>query len=333
MTQYAIYGIGNALVDKEFEVDDAFFAANGIEKGMMTLIDEDKHHQLMAVLHQQFGLKKRAGGGSAANTVFAAQYFGAKTFYTCNVANDEAGDFYAQDLSYAGIDTNLHTEREEGVTGKCLVMVTKDAERTMNTFLGITANLDSKHINEDALKNSQFAYIEGYLVTSDTARAAAIKTKQLAEKHGVKTAMTFSDPAMTQFFKAGLQEMIGSGVDLLFCNEQEAMTFTGTQSVVQALPELKKIAKALVITLGSKGAFIFDGENEISIPSYPVTAVDSNGAGDNFAGAFLYGITSGLGWEQSGHLASRTAAEVVSNFGPRLCKRRYDEIKAEVLGV
>jgi len=331
MAKYHVYGIGNALVDKEFEVTDAFFANNGIEKGMMTLIEEDQQHSLLNTLTEEFGLKKRAGGGSAANTIFAAQYLGAKTFYSCNVANDETGDFYVKDLTAAGIDTNLGSDRAEGVTGKCLVMITPDAERTMNTYLGITADLGHEHINEEALKDSEYVYIEGYLVSSDTARNAAIKCKALAEQNNVKTAMTFSDPAMVQFFKDGLVEMLGEGVDLLFCNEEEALGMAGTEDFEAAKAHIKTIAKTFAITLGSKGALVFDGEKEIQIAPHDVKAIDSNGAGDNFAGAFMYGITNGLDFEQAGKLASKISAEVVSRFGPRLNAELYPELKATVL--
>ena len=331
MAKYQVYGIGNALVDKEFEVNDEFFVKNGIEKGMMTLIEEDQQQQLLKVLKEQFGLKKRAGGGSAANTIFAAQYLGAKTFYSCNVANDETGDFYVQDLTSAGIDTNLGPNREAGVTGKCMVMVTPDAERTMNTFLGITANLGQEQINVDALKDSEYAYIEGYLVSSDSARSAAIQCKKLAEMHSVKTAMTFSDPAMVQFFKDGFVEMLGNGVDLLFCNEEEALGFAGTDDFEQAKAHLKTIAKSFAITLGAKGAVLFDGEKEISIEPYSVKAVDSNGAGDNFAGAFMYAITAGHDWKTAGQLASKISSEVVSKFGPRLEAQDYLDVKAAIL--
>ena len=331
MAKYHVYGIGNALVDQEFEVTDAFFSANKIEKGLMTLIEEDQQHALLDSLTKEFGVKKRAGGGSAANTIFAAQYLGANTFYTCNVANDETGDFYVKDLTDAGIDTNLGNNRAAGVTGKCMVMITPDAERTMNTYLGITANLGHEHINEDALKDSEFAYIEGYLVTSDTARKAAIECKKIAEANNVKTAMTFSDPAMVQFFKDGILEMLGEGVDLLFCNEEEAKLVADTDDFDTAKKYLKTLAKSFAITLGSKGALVFDGENETMIEPHEITAVDSNGAGDNFAGAFMYGITSGLSFEQSGKLASKISAEVVSRFGPRLDAELYNQFKAEVL--
>ena len=332
MSKYHVYGIGNALVDKEFEVEDSFLQSTSIEKGLMTLVEQDRLVEILEKLKSTYGLKKRASGGSAANTIIAVSYFGGNTYYSCNVANDETGDFYVSDLKAAGVDTNLGDDREEGVTGRCLVMVTPDAERTMNTYLGITADLSSKHLDEEAIKASEYLYIEGYLVSSDSARPAAIEAKRIAEANGVKTAFTFSDPAMVQFFKDGLVEMIGEGVDLLFCNEAEALNYSDTDNVPDAIEQLKKVAKRFVITLGSKGAIIFDGENQLKVAPHSITAVDSNGAGDMFAGAFLYAITHGYSYQQAGDLASLASAEVVSNFGPRLESEMHDQIKAKVLG-
>ena len=330
MAKYHIYGIGNALVDKEFEVDDSFFDDLKIEKGLMTLIDENELAARLDVLNERYGLKKRACGGSAANTIIGASYFGAKTYYSCNVANDEAGDFYMQDMAAAGVDTNLGDDRDEGITGKCLVMVTPDAERTMNTYLGITSNLENKHIDETALADSEYAYIEGYLVTSDNSRAAAIKVRELAEEKGVKTALTFSDPAMVQFFKEGLQEMIGDGVDILFCNEEEALLFADTDSLEEAMRFIQSKAKTFAITLGSKGAIAFDGQTMHIIEPNEVSAIDTNGAGDMFAGAFMYAITHGHDFSAAGRLASAASAQVVSQFGPRLNAEQHTPLK-EVL--
>ena len=332
MSKYHVYGIGNALVDKEFEVEDSFLQSTSIEKGLMTLVEQDRLIEILESLKSTYGLKKRASGGSAANTIIAVSYFGGNTYYSCNVANDETGDFYVNDLKAAGVDTNLGDDREEGITGKCLVMVTPDAERTMNTYLGITADLSSKHLDEEAIKASEYLYIEGYLVSSESARPAAIEAKRIAEANGVKTAFTFSDPAMVQFFKDGLVEMIGEGVDLLFCNEAEALNYSDTDNIPEAIEQLKKIAKRFVITLGSKGAIVFDGENQLNVAPHSITAVDSNGAGDMFAGAFLYAITHGYSYQQAGDLASLASAEVVSNFGPRLESEKHDQIKEKVLG-
>jgi len=330
MKKYHVYGVGNALVDMEFEVEDAFFKANTIDKGLMTLVDEDRQHELLGHLDAFEG--KKASGGSAANTIIATCYFGGNSFYSCKVANDELGDFYVNDLQQAGVDSNIGDARKDGVTGKCLVMITPDAERTMNTFLGITANFSVDELNFDAIKNSEYLYIEGYLVSSDTGRHAAIEARKVAEENGVKTALTFSDPAMVQFFKDGLQEMLGDKVDLLFCNEAEAMSWADVDNLQDAITSLKQIADTFAITRGSDGAILFDGKNIIEISPHEVKALDSNGAGDMFAGAFLYGITHGHSFYEAGNIASLAAARVVSQFGPRLSADEHKDILDIVLG-
>lgn len=331
MSKYHIYGIGAALVDTEIEVNDADLQTYGIEKGVMTLVDEARQTELMDHLSDHLVASKRASGGSAANTIIGASYFGANTFYSCKVAGDENGEFYLNDMQAAGVNT-INNTKETGITGKCLVMVTPDAERTMNTFLGISETVSVNELNEEALKQSTYAYIEGYLVTSETGRAAAIELRQMAEKHNVKTAFTLSDPAMVQFFGDGLREMIGENkVNLLFCNLDEAFGFTNTDSIDKALVALKDYAKEFVITMGDKGAIVFDGVSFIRIEPSKVKAIDSNGAGDMFAGAFLYALTNGYDYQQAGDLASAAAAQVVSQFGPRLRPEQHQEILDKVL--
>ncbi len=315
--QYDVYGIGNAIVDMEFEVNDAFFSDHGIEKGMMTMVDEDRQHVLVKAI--QTREVKQQSGGSAANSIIAVNQFGGKAFYSCKVANDPFGHFYLKDLQEAGVDTNLNPGvLEEGITGKCLVMITPDAERTMNTFLGITSDFSVQEIKEDALKNSEYVYLEGFLIPGDSGREAMLHAKALAEKHGVKTALTFSDPSMVKYFKPGLKEVVGDGVDLLFCNEEEAMLFTEKNNISEAREELKKAAKKFVITMGKKGAMVYDGEDFINIDPNPVQAVDSTGAGDMFAGAFMFGLTHGYDFAKAGKLASLASSKVVSKYGPRL---------------
>jgi len=324
MKKYHVYGIGNALVDMEFKVEDIFFETNGIDKGLMTLVDESRQHELMGHL-DAFDAQK-ASGGSAANTIIAMSYFGGKSFYSCKVASDDLGDFYMHDLHLAGVDSNLGDERKAGVTGKCLVMVTPDAERTMNTYLGITETFSVDELCFSALKDAEYLYIEGYLVTSDSGRHAAIEARKIAEANGVKTALTFSDPAMVQFFKSGLQQMIGDKVDLLFCNEAEALSWSGADNLAMAFDALKQVASTFAITLGAQGALLFDGENQVKIAPHETKAIDSNGAGDMFAGAFLYGITHGSSFLEAGNIASLAAARVVSQFGPRLNESEHKDI-------
>jgi sugar/nucleoside kinase (ribokinase family) len=331
--KYDIYGIGNALVDKEFEVSDEFLQTEAIEKGMMSLIDETQQIKLLQQLKQRFGLKKQAGGGSAANSMVAASQFGAKTFYACKVANDETGEFYQKDLLAAGVTTGLEQLElsKQGSTGQCMVMVTPDAERTMNTFLGITADFCEDELHLDQLQQAKYLYIEGYLVTSDVSRAAAIKARETAQANNIKVAMTFSDPAMVTYFKDNMAEMIGEHIDILFGNEEESMTFTATDNLEDAITALQKIADKVVITLGSNGAMVIDADQQINIAAQAVSAIDTNGAGDMFAGAFLYGITNGMSDRKAGLLASKAAARIVTTFGARLDKTVHHELLKEML--
>lgn len=314
---YHVYGLGNALVDMEFEVTTEDLQSLQIDKGVMTLVDEQRQQDLM----QKFNDHpcKRSCGGSAANTMVALSQLGGKGFYSCKIADDETGKFYLQDLQKCGLETNLHNEvHDQGITGKCLVLVTPDADRTLNTFLGITGNLSEKELDKQAITESEYLYLEGYLVTSPTAKQAAIIAREIAENAGVKTTLSLSDPNMAEFFQEGLLKMIGGGLDFLFSNEAEALKMAKTEDLTTAIEYLKKLSKGFAITQGAKGSLIFDGQEMLEIPSFPVKAVDTVGAGDMYAGAFLYGITHGMSYFQAGKLASLASSKVVSSFGPRL---------------
>jgi len=326
MSIYDIYGIGAALVDTEIEVTDLDLRDLNIDKGVMTLVDENRQHELINALSSHLIASNRASGGSAANSVIAASYFGARNFYSCRVANDENGRFYLSDLSAAGVDYHNNNGSGDGITGKCLVMITPDAERTMNTFLGISEHLSIEDIDAEALRLSRYAYIEGYLVTSATGLPAAIALREQAQACQVKTALSLSDPAIVNFFHQGLVDMIGPGVDILFCNEAEAMNFTKTDNINDAATALKSSSKTFAITRGRQGALLFDGTDHIEISAHPTTAVDTNGAGDMFAGAFLFGLSRGMSYTDAGTLASKAAAKVVSQFGPRLSEKQHAEL-------
>ncbi|MEE9332524.1 MAG: adenosine kinase [Granulosicoccaceae bacterium] len=317
MTDYHVYGAGNALVDMEFEISDEILAELGVDKGLMTLIDEDRHHELLDKLG---GLEAKQGsGGSAANTIIASAQLGANTFYSCKVASDPTGDFYMKDLDACKVASNLTaSNRDAGTTGKCIVLITPDAERSMNSHLGITQQYSKAELDLDAIKQSDYVYIEGYLVPEENARAAAICVREVAEASGVKTSITLSDGNMVTYFKAGLLEMIGGGVDMLFCNEDEACGMLDASSIEDCVAGLKKFAKQFAITRGSEGATLWDGEKAINISAQQVTPLDSNGAGDIYAGAFMYGLTHGMQFEKCGELANACAAELITHFGARL---------------
>lgn len=330
MSKYHIYGLGAALVDTEIDVTDDDLANMGIDKGLMTLVDRSRQEEIMQNLEGHLVHSKQASGGSACNSIIAASYFGASTFYSCKVADDALGEFYMNDLRAAGVDADYSQKSAEGLTGTCLVMITPDAERSMNTYLGISETLSTAELNESALADAEYLYMEGYLVTSPTGRAAAIRARKVAEQHGVKTALSFSDPGMVEFFRDGLQEMLGQGVDMVFCNEEEALGWAQTRSLDEAIAALKQVAKTFAITLGAKGALVFDGSELIEVAPRQVKAVDTNGAGDMFAGAFLYAITSGKSFAEAGRLASVSAAEVVSHYGPRLPAAKHGELLASL---
>ncbi len=327
MQRYHIYGLGAALVDTEIEVTDAFLEQAGIQKGLMTLVDETRQAELLHLMESHQVGSKRASGGSACNSIIAASYFGAKTYYSCKVANDDNGMFFQHDTQAAGVTTPSHP-LPAGTTGKCLVMITPDAERTMNTYLGISETLSIEELNPEAIAQSEYVYLEGYLVTSNTGKAAAIKAREIAEQHQVKTAISLSDPGMVQYFKAGMQEMIGQHVDLLFCNKDEALGWTGETQIEQAAEKLKSTARTFAITLGADGALVFDGNQLTKVNGQAARAIDTNGAGDMFAGAFLYAITHGHTFEEAAVLANAAAAKVVSQYGPRLQPEQHSELKA-----
>ena len=319
MKKYDIYGIGNALVDTEYEVDDAFISKAGVGKGLMTLIDSDERKRLLKLLeveHEHRAIKQ-AGGGSAANTMVAAAQLGANSFYSCKVASDETGDFFMSDLKIAGVDTNLDAGREEGITGKCISMVTPDAERTMTTNLGISETLSPNELNREALRNSTYLYIEGYLVTSPTAFEAVKETINIAKEAGVQVSLTLSDPAMVENFKASFDALAELGIDLIFCNEDEARLWTAASNRGEAMARLKTVCGKVVMTCGKEGALVFDGSEETMSVGIPTKAVDTTGAGDIFAGTFLFGLTHGMSFPACADLANRAASLLVSSFGAR----------------
>lgn len=327
--KYDVCAIGNALVDYEIEVEDQFFTDNQVEKGLMTLVDEERQAQLLDGVHGK--IRKKQGGGSAANTIFGLSLFGGKGYYTCKVANDEDGSLYVNDLNDSGIDSNLDASNlHQGTTGKCLVMITPDAERTMNTYLGITTDFSANELDPEAIKSSNYLFMEGFLVSSPTGLEAMKEAKKIALENDVKVSLTFSDPSMVKYFRDQMKEVVGEGVDLLFCNIEEAELFTGVEGLEEVKKAITKVAKQFVITFSEKGSLVYDGKNFIDIQPYPTKAVDSTGAGDMFAGAFLYAINHGHSYEEAGKLASAASSAVVGKYGPRLKKELVDQIFSKI---
>ncbi|MDV3349864.1 adenosine kinase [Leptothoe sp. LEGE 181152] len=329
--KYNVYGLGNALVDIECALSVETLAAIGMDKGVMTLLDEAVQNNAIAQLNSH--QTKRICGGSAANTIIAISQLGGKTFYGCKVADDEYGQFYTQDLVDCGVDTNLTShDPEPGITGKCLVLITPDADRTMGTFLGISSQLSEADLNPEAIAAAEYTYMEGFLVSGENSKQAAIKASHLAKAAGRKVAMSLSDYNMVKFFRPGLLEMIGDGVDMLFANESEALLMADTDDFATAIEHTKTLAKTFAITRGPAGSILFDGEQVLEIAPHPVTAIDTLGAGDMYAGGVLYGITHGLGWAQAGKLGSTASAQLVTGYGARMGTDELQAVLKQVVG-
>lgn len=319
---FDVYGLGNALVDMEYRIEDSFLRRHGISKGHMTLVDEDRLNALVGDLRDH--TPERMSGGSAANTIIAVQGFGARTYYSCKLGRDKIGDYFLEDLGAAGVATNANAKAGAGdgggKSGRCLVLVTPDAERSMNTFLGISNQLSVAEIDEQALAQARYYYVEGYLSSSPESMRAAVECRELAERSGVKTAVSLSDPSMVEFFRDPLQRILGNGVDHLFCNEEEALAWAKTDRLDIAVRELKDVAAALNITLGSRGSLAIDAHSQHTAPGYPVEAVDTNGAGDIYAGACLYGWCADMARDQAAAFGNFAAATLVQRYGARLRK-------------
>ena len=320
---YDVYGIGNALVDIQYRVEPEFLERMGIEKGLMTLVDEERQQTIIDSL--QDADSERASGGSAANTMIALANLGGKGYYACKVGLDETGTFYLADLEAAGVDTNPGN-RAEGVTGKCIVLITPDADRTMNTFLGITGSFGPEQVEEEIVRKSRYVYVEGYLLTSDTGYRSALAAQSLAKANDCGVAITLSDPWVVGAFRERIDELVDGGVDLLLCNEDEAQTFTQTTTTADACAGLASRVGGFAVTCGAEGAVVGQKDQDWKAPGFPVEAVDTNGAGDAFAGAFLFGITHGYDMAQSAKLATYSSSRVVAKYGPRLDVSLADEI-------
>ena len=331
-----IYAIGNALVDTEYEVTDSQLQALGVEKHRMTLIDAARRAELLAQVQGMHA--RRTGGGSAGNTVVALAQLGGRAFYSCRVASDELGAFYTRDLAHHGVDTNLsQAPLAEGETGSCLVWVTPDAARSMCTFLGVSTELDAAALSGAHIEQAQVYYMEGYLAASPTGLAAALAGRALAVAAGKALAVTLSDVSMIHFCRPGLEAMVGHGdLEYLFANEDEAQAWSGChaqdneQDNEQALlAAMAPLARTVCITRGPLGCWVLHGGEVLHVPGVPTQAVDTNGAGDMFAGAFLYAVTQGHSRSQAAALGNQAAAAVVGQHGNRLTTERLQALKTQ----
>mgnify|MGYP001364519447 CR=1 FL=1 len=310
-----IYGLGNAIVDTEYRVSEDFLDKHDVAKGHMTLIDEFRLRELTQVLNEHAA--EKTSGGSAANTIFAAQSFGSSTYYSCKVSADNIGAFFLQDLREAGIEVSTNQMTESKTSGQCLVFITPDGERSMNTCLGVSDQLTINDIDGAKIAASRYLYLEGYLSSSVTATETAAAARAHAEESKVKTVITLSDPSIVQAFRANLELMLGNGVDHLFCNEEEALTWTKTDRLDIAANELSDVANTLNITLGAKGSLFAQYGRQTLIPAFTATPVDTNGAGDIYAGANIHGWCLEMDPIAAARFGNLAASSLIGKYGAR----------------
>ncbi len=322
---YDLIGIGNALVDIEVRVEDSFIENLGLTKGGMTLYSaEDQNKVLQSLVGQPH---KICSGGSAANTMHGLSVLGANAYYLGRVASDKFGHHYTHDMKECGVGFPGPSAENDG-TGTCVVLITPDAERTMLTNLGVSSALHSDNIDETILHGAKAVYIEGYLWTGDETREAAIKMATLAKQQGIPVAFTLSDAFVVNLYKESLLDFIRWHVDILFCNEVEALAITGTADSQSAFPHLKAMADTVFLTVGKKGAVAGNNSDVTACTGvFPITAIDTTGAGDLFAAGALYGLINNHTLKEASIIGSYCAAQVVSHMGGRLPVHTHTKVE------
>ncbi len=313
MRNYNVYGIGNAIIDIQLQISEEVFQTLGLEKGAMSLVDTEEQLALLSKFPETE--LNKVSGGSAANSMIALAQLGGKAAYGCLIADDEMGKFYATEMKDLGI-TVYTTPTEGGDTGTSVILITPDAERTMNTYLGVSAEFGPEHVSSRLVGESEWLFIEGYLFSTPRGQEAVKKALSYAGKRGTKVAVVFSDGFIVDVFGEHLRAAVKYS-DLIMANFNEASRFTGESEEEKIVEALKDSAPSFVLTKGKDGARVFFDGQDVSIKPVPTKAIDETGAGDMFAGAFLYGVSNGLSLEDSGNLASRLASKIVSQLGPR----------------
>lgn len=312
--RFDVVGIGNALVDVISNAHDDFLAGHGMVKGSMDLIDTDRAVELYRAL----GTSVEMSGGSAANTMCGVASFGGSAAYIGKVTDDDLGRVFGHDMLAVGVQFRAGGADNDVPTGRCIIVVTPDAERTMNTFLGASSLLTPDDLDEDAIAAGKVLYMEGYLFDRDAAKAAFRRAAEVAHDAGRMVSLTLSDSFCVDRHRDDFRSLVSDEVDLLFGNENELTALYETETFDAAVAELRRHCEFAAVTVGARGSIIITGDEMVEVPVQPVPrVVDTTGAGDLYAAGFLHGLTTGRTLDQCGRLGSIAAAEVISHVGPR----------------
>ncbi len=311
---YDVVGVGNALVDMIAMVDDDFLGVHDMVKGSMALIETDRAVQLS----QAVGASTRTSGGSGANTLAGIASLGGDVAFIGKVADDEFGAVFADDMKKIGVDFRSSGSDSSVPTGRCIIAVTPDAQRTMNTYLGISTQLSFGDISSDVIAAGAILYLEGYLFDRDEAKDAFRKAAALAHSNGRVVSLTLSDSFCVDRHRADFQSLVKNDIDILFANEDELKSLYETTDFDAAVQLLRKDCHIAAVTRSEKGSVIVTRDDVHEVPAAPVSqVVDTTGAGDLFAAGFLRGLTQGKDLTSCARIGAIAAAEVISHVGPR----------------
>lgn len=306
--------IGNAMVDIIAGVDEAFLASHDLTKASMMLVSDERSRFLRA----QVGDSIMASGGSVANTSHGLASLGGRAGFIGKIADDDLGDAFSRDLFDAGVSF-FPAPKDHGLpTGRCVIVVTPDGQRTMNTYLGAGAVLCAADVSKEAVQSAEWVFLEGYLFDKDDAKEAFRVAAQYAHEAGRKVALTLSDSFCVQRHHADFAALVRDEVDLLFANEHELAVLFGTEDFSQAVGALRECCPLAAVTRSKRGSAVITPDDFIEVPALPVDPiVDATGAGDMFAAGFLYGLTHDKSYEQCAEIGTICAAEVIMHMGPR----------------
>ncbi|MXU66469.1 adenosine kinase [Oceanomicrobium pacificus] len=310
-----VVGIGNAMIDVLAHVEEDVLDASGVEKGIMQLIDRKRAVDIYSVM----GPAREVSGGSAANTIATLAGLGARTSYVGKIKDDQLGEIFAHDIRAQGarFDTPLAPRDHDADTGRCLVLVTPDGERSMNTYLGVSEFLSPADIDTDQMADANWLYLEGYRFDGPDSHAAFAKAIAACKSAGGRVSITLSDPFCVERHRDAFREMVQRDVDLLFANEHELRALYQTDDLSIAMTMAAAEVDLVACTAGAEGAYIAQGKQEVHAPAMPTRVVDATGAGDIFAAGFLYGLIGNHDLLTCGRMGCIAAAEVISHLGAR----------------
>jgi sugar/nucleoside kinase (ribokinase family) len=312
-TRFDVVGIGNAMVDVIAHADDAFLRTHDLVKGAMTLIDADRAEELYARIPPAV----EVSGGSAGNTIAGLASLGGRAAYIGKVCDDQLGRVFRHDIRAAGVAFDV-AAASVGSTGRCLIVVTPDAQRTMQTYLGAGSDLGPEDVDAELIASARVTYLEGYLWDPPRAKEAFLKAARIAHDAGRRVSLTLSDPFCVERHREEFLDLVSAHVDVLFANEAEIMSLYQADSFDDALQHVRGHCEIAALTRSERGAVIVAGAEVHVVDAEPVEhVVDTTGAGDAYAAGFLHGLTRGMDVPACGRIAGIAAAEVISHFGAR----------------